>query len=445
MKILIKESSFIQLFEAVDINDIYQKYYSRIPRNEFDKIISSDPTWREDKPNKMGKYGKWLLSLYLSKKLKLEDLYKAKEYLSYFVKYNNVIDNKDINTYKSLNDLYFTIRSYINNPDQPTSKQDAARKIKEGAEKVYEDNEWLIIVPHTKEASCYYGKGTQWCTAADESNNMFDYYNNQGNLYININKNTHEKYQFHFETSSFMDETDSPIEEPICETIGLSESAINWYREHVSEWLKICEESIVIMASDDNNDIVLRKNINSEYWYLTMGDATDVIASDLIIDKNINFDYLEKKLYYDKFITFKNTYGFVTLISYNTDNGHAYLVGHNYKQVSKVSNDYEDVYQLSVVETIDNNDVYELLLVPSIETIYRTSSSKINHANYLNARIIGVYKKNGLIDLINYDGYELNDVKLIDDEIECTDDDCGIVLDSEGNKIKFDLETLDVE
>ena len=162
MKILINESSFIKLFEATNLSDIYQKYYSKIPQDEFNEIVSADPTWNSDKPNKMGKYGKWLLSLYMSKRLKLEDLYKAKTYLSYFVKYNNVIDNKDINTYKSLNDLYSVVSNFIENPDQATSKQDAIRKIKEGAEKVYEDNEWIVIIPHTEEASCYYGKGTQW-------------------------------------------------------------------------------------------------------------------------------------------------------------------------------------------------------------------------------------------------------------------------------------------
>ena len=162
MKILINESSFIKLFEATNLSDIYQKYYSSIPQDDFNEIVSADLTWNSDKPNKMGKYGKWLLSLYMSKRLKLEDLYKAKTYLSYFVKYNNVIDNKDINAYKSLNDLYSVVSNFIENPDQATSKQDAIRKIKEGAEKVYEDNEWIIIVPHTEEASCYYGKGTQW-------------------------------------------------------------------------------------------------------------------------------------------------------------------------------------------------------------------------------------------------------------------------------------------
>ena len=40
----------------------------------------------------MGKFGKWLLGIYLKGNLKTEDLYKATDYLSYFVKYYNKID-----------------------------------------------------------------------------------------------------------------------------------------------------------------------------------------------------------------------------------------------------------------------------------------------------------------------------------------------------------------
>ena len=51
------------LFEAASLGDIYTKYYSDIPEDVFNQIVSSDPTYRE---GKMGKYGKWLLSLYKS-------------------------------------------------------------------------------------------------------------------------------------------------------------------------------------------------------------------------------------------------------------------------------------------------------------------------------------------------------------------------------------------
>lgn len=447
MKILINESSFIKLFEATNLSDIYQKYYSNIPQDEFNEIVSADPTWNSDKPNKMGKYGKWLLSLYMSKRLKLEDLYKAKTYLSYFVKYNNVIDNKDINTYKTLNDLYSVVSNFIENPDQATSKQDAIRKIKEGAEKVYEDNEWLVIIPHTEEASCYYGKGTQWCTAADKGSNMFDHYNEQGNLYININKTTHEKYQFHFETDSFMDETDTPIENPIFKTIGFNDSILEWYKENVKEWQKLCDETITIMTSDDDNDIILRKRIDSEYWDLEEKDSAGAIATDLIINNDIDTNVYQHKLYYEKYATFKNAYGFMTLVSYNNDNFHLYLVGNKYKYINKLNNEYDDEYRPNVIETVDSNGIYELIALPMVEIIYKKrNSDEIHHAKFLTEDIIGIYKKNGLIDLVNYEGYELDDIQLIDGEIQRDDDYMyGTVLDSYGNEVKFDLETLDIE
>ena len=214
--IMITESQAMNLlFEAASIQDIYQKYYSDIPEDTFQQIISADPTYNVEKPNKMGKFGKWLLTLYQKQNLKIEDLYKAKDYLSTFIKFNVKLQKRDIMKYHSLQELYQTIEPFLKNPQQAVTKAEEIRNIKEGAEKVYEDGKWLVVVPHTEESACYYGKGTQWCTAADKSNNMFDSYNKDGLLYINILKGTNTKYQFHFETQQFMDATDKPIQQPI--------------------------------------------------------------------------------------------------------------------------------------------------------------------------------------------------------------------------------------
>lgn len=228
--IMITESQAMDLlFEAATIQDIYQKYYSNIPQDIFQQIISADPTYNAEKPNKMGKYGKWLLTLYQKQNLKIEDLYKATQYLSTFIKFNAKLQERDIMKYHSLQELYQTIEPFLKNPQQAATKAEEIRNIKEGAEKVYEDSKWLVVVPHTKEASCYYGKGTQWCTAADHSDNMFDTYNKDGFLYINILKGTNTKYQFHFESNSFMDATDRPIKQPIAETIGLTPELVEFY------------------------------------------------------------------------------------------------------------------------------------------------------------------------------------------------------------------------
>lgn len=223
---LTESQIFDMLLESASLEDINAKYYANIPSDVFQQIVTTDPT---SQPNKMGKYGKWLLSLYQAGNLKLEDLYKASEYLSYFHKFKGKITTKDINQYKTLQQLFAVVKPFMEEPNQASSKSEEIRRIKEDAKKVYEDEDWLVIVPLTQEASCYYGKGTQWCTAATSSNNMFDEYNQRGSLYININKKTHKKYQFHFETNSFMDEHDDHIDIPLAQSIGLSDGLINFY------------------------------------------------------------------------------------------------------------------------------------------------------------------------------------------------------------------------
>lgn len=82
-------------------------------------------------------------------------------------------------------------------------------------EEVYKDSTVRVIHPKDEAAACYYGQGTQWCTAATRGKNYFDQYNQQGPLYILIPTNptyTGEKYQLHFETNQFMNEEDYPVE-----------------------------------------------------------------------------------------------------------------------------------------------------------------------------------------------------------------------------------------
>ena len=234
IKNIVKEilTEHLMLNEAT-LDDIYTKYYNNIPQDIFWQIVKADPTYNEEKAQKMGKYGKWLLNLYKSNKLKTEDLYKATDYLSYFVKYYNKIENKDINQIPNLPSLFNIIKPFKeaadNGQEMATSKSDEIRRIKEDAEKFYEDDTWLVVIPHTQEASCYYGKNTQWCTAATEGYNMFNQYYKEGLLYININKTNNKKYQFHFESNSFMDETDEMIGGIIANTIGLTSGLLQAY------------------------------------------------------------------------------------------------------------------------------------------------------------------------------------------------------------------------
>ncbi|WP_158648463.1 hypothetical protein [Candidatus Symbiothrix dinenymphae] len=93
---------------------------------------------------------------------------------------------------------------------------------------MYEDDTFVVVHPLTEAASCLYGRGTRWCTAATESCNLFNHYNSQGNLCIIINKKSGEKFQFHFATYSFMDETNHEIKSPMLNTIEATSGLIDF-------------------------------------------------------------------------------------------------------------------------------------------------------------------------------------------------------------------------
>ena len=79
-----------------------------------------------------------------------------------------------------------------------SNSQKRKRIKKEGAEKVYEDDRWLIVRPFTIEASNIYGTNTRWCTVRDIkpgnvdniSESLFYGYTASGGVYYIIDKST---------------------------------------------------------------------------------------------------------------------------------------------------------------------------------------------------------------------------------------------------------------
>ena len=231
---LLEEIISNALMEGLDIRAIKEKYYSDIPEDDFGRIVAADPT--SGNGARVGAYSKWLLSLYRHmsemerRRFVDEDLTKATEYLTVFDKYKSQLPQnvRNISKYESLPRLYDAIKQFFD--DKPHTKGEMKRQIKSGAEKVYEDERWLVVIPHTEEASCLYGANTQWCTAA-RKDNAFDEYAPSGNLYINIDKKNNRKYQFHFESNQFMDETDDRIKSPILSTIGATGGLVDFYKK----------------------------------------------------------------------------------------------------------------------------------------------------------------------------------------------------------------------
>lgn len=213
----------IKLVESIILEatpeEIYNSYYKDLPKDEFNQIVMADPMSISDDTGikRIGKYAKLLINLYRKKRLKLEDLPKAKEYLEYVYKHTIAFNINDITT---LTDLYNLVKKYYTRDTRDLSSIISALNEKE-YNMVFKGENFTIFIPLTEKASCTLGVNTEWCTTwGPESLNpkhrdrdgRFHYYNAQGRLYILIsNSDVNDKYQFHFESKQYMNRDDKQI------------------------------------------------------------------------------------------------------------------------------------------------------------------------------------------------------------------------------------------
>jgi len=155
----IKPYSKFQILEKKTSEFIYSKYYQDIDKDMYDKITQADPTYKNDVN---GKYSKWLLNLYKSNNLRLEDLYKATPYLKAFNDFKYKLPSNDIFNYKSLAELFKDVSEYVVSDDENLHTDEY--KIKGQYREVFRNDKYRIIIPKTLEASKYFGKGSGWCT-----------------------------------------------------------------------------------------------------------------------------------------------------------------------------------------------------------------------------------------------------------------------------------------
>jgi hypothetical protein len=125
-------------------------------------------------------------------------------------------------------------------------------------EEVYKDSTVRVIQPLNEAASCFWGKGTRWCTAATSGNNYFDTYNRDGPIYILLpTKPLHngEKYQFHFQSMQFMDEKDEPILNLRRLMISRFPDLLAWFKTN-SDTTKIVNSMIAFASNEIINKLV---------------------------------------------------------------------------------------------------------------------------------------------------------------------------------------------
>jgi hypothetical protein len=105
----------------------------------------------------------------------------VKPVLKKFVAIGPNLEIKDINQYKTFAELKNAINQYENR---------IRREVQtiEGADIVYENDQFTVVAPLTTAASCYYGAGTKWCTASSADNTHFNNYMKDGKLFYILDK-----------------------------------------------------------------------------------------------------------------------------------------------------------------------------------------------------------------------------------------------------------------
>ena len=210
--------------EAKEINSLINAFAKKNPNinpKDLEQLFTADPTTVQNSRGVFaGKYCVWIGNQYVNGKLKVGDIPELKKALNTY-NINKSQITTPINEIGSLSDLITIISNY-------TDDFKATRQLSKGEqtlEKVYEDADWVVYIPHTYEASRKIGGDTSWCTASSDDR-YFNMYTKDGPLYVNIRKSDGKKFQFHFPSRQFMDSKDKGI---IPENIGLSKGLIKFY------------------------------------------------------------------------------------------------------------------------------------------------------------------------------------------------------------------------
>ena len=160
---------FLKIIQEGRVDDFKAKYSQKFGGENINKIISSVPQ----------KYLDWV-GKHMDGVNFEDNLSKVSEALNKFVKISSNLPITDLYQYKNVGQLLSALAEY-------EGRQRREVKKVEGGNVVYDDGRFFVVNPLTHSSSCYYGKGTKWCTTAD-SDHQFNRYNQDGKLFYILDR-----------------------------------------------------------------------------------------------------------------------------------------------------------------------------------------------------------------------------------------------------------------
>jgi hypothetical protein len=169
---------FLKLIQEGRVDDFKAKYSQKFGTENVNKILGAVPQ----------KYLDWV-----GKNLDMvnfeDNFSKISQALDKFQKVSTNLPITDLFQYKNLGQLLSALSEY-------EGKKRRVVKQVEGGNVVYDDGRFFVVNPLTHDSSCYYGKGTKWCTTAD-SDHQFNRYNQDGKLFYILDRTAPSNNKFY--------------------------------------------------------------------------------------------------------------------------------------------------------------------------------------------------------------------------------------------------------
>ena len=165
-------------------------------------------------------YATWLAKKVADGVIDSDSIGSFGQYISIFDRHRKKFEKQDLNQYKTEDDV-FTLATKAKEIETDIANDPSKEK---GISKADKYKQYLIgtvdgfnVYKIPKGATnlygmnCELGKGTEWCTATEKTDEHFNEYVKKGPLYMFIKPNSNEKYQFAYESHEYRDKDDKRL------------------------------------------------------------------------------------------------------------------------------------------------------------------------------------------------------------------------------------------
>lgn len=177
-------------------------------------------------------------------------------------------------------------RTFVNaKSQQPSQTQQKKRKKTGNSHTLAENDRWLIVVPLDKDASCFHGKGTDWCTTKPDHDYFEQYFlNDSVTLIYFLQKQTGAKWAaavYPDGEAEFFDKNDDSIGNgDLADQTGIPLDTVMKYVDMVST------------SGTDAGKTVSKSRDNMQYQIDTVRDLVDQFYKGPSTDRNPEIETL---------------------------------------------------------------------------------------------------------------------------------------------------------